>query len=212
MNNSTCTPQKRAQGSLFVIAAPSGAGKTSVLNAVHQKNPKLRRVITTTTRPMRANEVDGQDYYFLSRKAFEQKIAEGAFAEHAVVFGNLYGTTHAAMREAFQDDIPATSILDVQGAASLKQTFPEVQTVFILPPSARELRRRLSGRGSEAEDASQIRLNESRKEIACAEIFDFIMVNDDFDTAVTELESIIFRGQARYSREHMLATLVPSFL
>lgn len=178
-------------GRLFVVAAPSGAGKTSLVNALVADDPKLVISVSYTTRPPRPGEKDGIHYHFVSEAAFEQRREAGEFLEHAEVFGHRYGThrqTTEAILETGQDVLLE---IDWQGARQIKRSFPEARSVFILPPSVEALRERLGHRAQDSEEVIDRRMAEARAELShCAE-FDFVVVNDDFATALEELRQVI---------------------
>jgi guanylate kinase len=184
-------------GKLFVVSAPSGAGKTSLVNAIVADLERVRLSVSHTTRPRRENEVDGRHYHFVSRERFEELVSQGDFLEHAKVFGNLYGTSRAQVQALLDQGHDVILEIDWQGAAQVRQRMPGCRSIFILPPSAAELERRLRGRGTDAEEVIARRLAESREDIARWDDFDYVVVNDDFEKARAELEQIILgRGEA----------------
>lgn len=202
------TAQRR--GVAFVVAAPSGAGKTSVVNALCQSDKNIRQAITTTTRPMREGEVNGRDYNFVTVEAFEQLIDEGALLEHVHIFGNYYGLQTAAISEPLKAGRDVVIILDIEGAKTTRRALPDdVVSVFLLPPSKAELERRLNGRGTDAEDIIKKRLERANAEIAQARAFDYILVNDDFADTVRQFGAIV---AVRRNRAEALGKLIPSLL
>jgi len=179
------------EGTLFVVAAPSGAGKSSLVNALLEREPTISLSISHTTRPPRPGELYGRHYYFVEREAFEQQVAEGIFLEHAEVHGNLYGTSRTTVQDLLASGRDVLLEIDWQGAAQIRRSMPDCVSVFILPPSRAELERRLRGRGSDAPDVIERRLHNSREEIAHAHTFDYILVNDVFDDALADLQAIV---------------------
>jgi len=186
-------------GRLFVVSAPSGAGKTSLVNAIVGDMERVRLSVSHTTRPRRDNEVDGRHYHFVSREQFQDLVTRGDFLEYAKVFGNLYGTSQAQVQALLDQGHDVILEIDWQGAGQVRRRMPGCRSIFILPPSAAELERRLRGRGTDAEEVIARRLAESRGDIGHWEEFDYVVVNDDFDRARAELEHIIL-GQGEASR------------
>ncbi|WP_203298750.1 guanylate kinase [Marinobacter sediminum] len=185
------------QGTLYVISAPSGAGKTSLVAAMLGNDDKLGVSISHTTRPMREGEQDGVNYHFVSRDEFEAMIARGEFLEHADVFGNYYGTSHIWVRETLARGQDVILEIDWQGAEQVRRLMPECVSIFIVPPSAATLRERLTGRGTDAPDVVERRLTEARDECRHALEFDFLVVNDDFDVALADLLAIVRSQRVR---------------
>jgi len=189
----------RRNGNVFVISAPSGAGKTSLCKELIDFFPTLRHSVSYTTRPPRAGEVDGVDYHFVTMKLFRKMVGDGAFAEWAEVHGNCYGTalaTLAAARHAGEDILLD---IDCQGAQQLRRTLDEGVFVFILPPDFAELRRRLVHRNTDSEAVIEQRIANARGEIAHAPRYDYLVVNDDFTTALDQLKAIIIASGQRTS-------------
>jgi guanylate kinase len=178
-------------GTLFVVAAPSGAGKSSLVNALLEREPTISLSISHTTRPPRVGELYGRHYYFVERDAFEKQVAAGVFLEHAEVHGNLYGTSGTTVQALLAQGRDVLLEIDWQGAQQIRRSKPDCVSVFILPPSRAELERRLRGRGSDTAAVIEQRLRNSREEIAHAHEFDFILINDVFDDALTDLQSIV---------------------
>ncbi len=186
---------------LFVLSAPSGAGKTTVADRLLKTCPKVKRIITATTRPQREGEVHGVDYIFMDREDFERKIEEGYFLEHAKVYGNYYGTPKDQVLKNEEEGVDSLLVIDVQGASKVKEVYPESVLIFLMPPSLEELRRRLLGRGYGRENLQQ-RLQKAEEEIACAKHFDYIVVNEFIDRTVEALHTIIVAH--RYRRENFI--------
>jgi guanylate kinase len=178
-------------GTLFVVAAPSGAGKSSLVNALLEREPTISLSISHTTRPPRVGELYGRHYYFVERDAFEKQVAEGIFLEHAEVHGNLYGTSGTTVQALLAQGRDVLLEIDWQGAQQIRRSKPDCVSVFILPPSRAELERRLRGRGSDSVEVIEQRLHNSRGEIAHAHEFDYILVNDEFDEALAGLQAIV---------------------
>jgi guanylate kinase len=186
-------------GQLYVIAAPSGAGKTSLVKALMARDPGLRFSVSYTTRPRRATEVDGRDYHFVAAAEFERMIAAGEFLEHAQVFDNYYGTGLGATRAALQAGERLLLEIDWQGARQVRSKLPEAEMIFILPPSLASLEERLRTRSTDTEAVIQRRLRDSVGDLAHYREFDFVVVNDRFETAVGELAAIV-AGQGAHLR------------
>lgn len=187
----------RGRGRLFVIAAPSGAGKTSLVRALMEREPGLRFSISYTTRPQRPTEQHGRDYFFVDRDEFERMVGNGEFLEHARVFDNYYGTARRPVEAALAVGQDLILEIDWQGAAQVRAALPECVSIFILPPSRVELERRLRGRGTDAEDVIQRRLRDAAGDMGHWREFDYVVVNDDFARALQELQDIVAgRGSA----------------
>ncbi len=182
------------RGKLFVISAPSGTGKSTVLAEVRRRLPEFEFSVSCTTRRPRGDEVDGREYHFIERSAFEAMIASGAFAEWAEVHGNLYGTPKAPIEEAISSGRSVLLDIDVQGGMAMKRAFPEAVTVFLLPPDFEELRRRLSGRGTDSAEQVKLRLENARKELEFKDKYDKCIVNDSVEVAAEKLICLIESG------------------
>jgi len=187
------------RGITFIVSAPSGTGKTTLVNMVTDEFPSCRRVITCTTRPRRADEQEGVDYRFLTESEFDRKIEEGAFLEHVTFSGHRYGTLKRDVEEIERLGLHSILVIDTVGALSLKEHIDAV-SIFILPPSHEELLRRLKGRATEGEGHMKDRLEEAKRELRCAEKYDYVVVNDDVKTAYQILRSIFIAEEARASR------------
>jgi len=184
-----------------VIAAPSGAGKTSLLRALMRRRPALSFSVSCTTRPPRAHERDGRDYHFIDRAEMDRLIAAGEFVEHANVFGNLYGTRRSVVEAALAEGRDLILEIDWQGARQVRERLPEAIQIFILPPSRSELEARLRKRGTDSEEVIARRLAESDLEMSHWRDFDYIVINRDFDRALADLEAI-FEGHGEGSRKN----------
>ncbi|MBA8884688.1 guanylate kinase [Dokdonella fugitiva] len=178
-------------GCLYIVAAPSGAGKSSLVNALLEREPGIALSISHTTRPPRPNDRDGEHYHFVNRGVFEKMVADGLFLEHAEVFGNCYGTSRAAVEPLLAQGRDVLLEIDWQGARQVRAAMPGCVSVFILPPSRAELERRLRSRGSDDAPTIARRLAESREEVAHAGDFDYIVVNDQFGDALADLRAIV---------------------
>jgi guanylate kinase len=193
-------PQTR-RGLLFVVSAPSGTGKTTVVERLVQVVPDLALSRSYTSRPARPGEADGVDYNFVSRSRFEQMIAADAFLEWADVFGNLYGTGEADAETHLRSGRDLVLVIDVQGARQVRRRFDTVG-VFVLPPSFAVLEQRLRGRSKDPEEAMQRRLQTARAEVAAFEEYDYVIVNDELEACVERLRAIVLaeRTRLRFAR------------
>ncbi|HXX70019.1 MAG TPA: guanylate kinase [Polyangiaceae bacterium] len=192
---------------LLVLSSPSGAGKTTLTRLLLDRCPELRFSVSHTTRPARANEVDGRDYHFVERSSFLELVAKDAFLEWAEVHGNLYGTSIAEIERARAVEGCTGMLFDIdyQGARQIKSKVTDVIAVFILPPSMQELERRLRGRASETEETIRRRYEVAKREIEHYGLFDYLVVNEDLDRAVDDLRSILVAERALRSRRAPLA-------
>lgn len=188
-----------AQNRLFVISAPSGAGKTSLVRALMEREPELRFSISYTTRPQRPGEHDGQHYFFVDTGTFQRMIEDGAFLEHARVFDNYYGTARAQVESLLADGHGVVLEIDWQGARQVRAAMPDSVGVFILPPSRAELERRLRGRGTDSEAVIRRRLADAATDMSHSSEFRYVVVNDDFSAALQALSDIV-RGRGERSR------------
>ena len=201
------------RGALFVIAAPSGAGKTSLVKAVLDRDPSLRVSVSHSTRKPRPHERDGEHYHFVTVDEFKRLVAAGEFLEHAQVFDNFYGTGRAqveALRNAGHDVILE---IDWQGAQQVRKAQPDCRSVFILPPSRAELEARLRNRKTDSEQVIERRLRDAVADMSHYSEFDRVVVNDDFETAVSQLLSILRGGGSEFdAKRAALAPLVADLL
>jgi guanylate kinase len=179
------------QGVLFIVAAPSGAGKTSMVKALLKNDPAIRLSVSYTTRPPRPGEVHGKDYYFVSKTDFLEMAARGEFLESAEVYGNLYGTSQPWIAGEIADGHDIVLEIDWQGAGQVKQHFPEAVSIFILPPSLTALRNRLNNRAQDKQEVIDKRMAAACDDISHAGEFDYIIVNDDFDHALSDLSAVV---------------------
>ncbi|MEY4763169.1 MAG: hypothetical protein RLZZ200_3025 [Pseudomonadota bacterium] len=178
-------------GHLYVIAAPSGAGKTSLVKALRAAQPDLQVSTSHTTRAPRPNEKDGREYHFVSLADFESLVAEGGFLEHAQVFGNRYGTSRAEVEQRLAGGHDVILEIDWQGAQQVRAARPGTTSIFILPPSREALRERLTGRQTDSNEVIERRLSEARGDMSHWSEFDYVVVNDVFDQTLSELQRII---------------------
>lgn len=179
------------RGSLFIIAAPSGGGKTSLVNALLKNDPRLVLSISHTTRAARPGEIDGQHYHFVSETEYEQMVKNGDFMEHARVFDHHYGTNRNSVAAQLEQGRDVILEIDWQGARQVRTVFPGCCPIFIIPPSLEDLRKRLTGRGQDSAKVIQRRMRDAQAEISHWAEFDHLVVNDNFDKALEELIAII---------------------
>ncbi len=199
----------KRNGIIFVVSAPSGAGKTTLCKEIIDFFPGLRHSVSYTTRPIRSGEVDGADYHFVSKQTFEAMVARGEFAEWAEVHGNCYGTAMATLEEAQAAGLDVLLEIDCQGAAQLKKNLRKGVFIFILPPSYEELRRRLEGRRTDAPEVIERRIANASGEIKEALWYDYIVINDDFSVALQEFKAVVSAEGCRTDR--VLATVKEKF-
>lgn len=178
-------------GNLFIVCAPSGAGKTSLVNALLEREPDIELSVSFTTRTPREGEVDGREYRFVTREMFLAMAARGEFLESAEVHGNLYGTSQAWIEGRMREGRDIVLEIDWQGAQQVRRVLPGAIGIFILPPSIETLQRRLTARGKDADEVIERRLANAREEIGHVEEFDYVIINQTFDVAVVDLVSII---------------------
>ncbi len=190
------------RGNLFVISAPSGAGKTTILRELFARVSNLAFSVSHTTRPPRAGEKNGRDYHFVSREEFMAMREQGAFLEWAEVHGNLYGTSRKAVEEELGKGIDIFLDIDVQGARQIRaMTGSKAIFLFIAPPSWQELEKRLRGRGTDQEETIRLRLNNARKEMEDAALYDYLVINDRLEEATQMLTAVILAERCRARRD-----------
>ena len=201
------------EASLFVIAAPSGAGKTTLVNALVERNPALKFSISYTTRPMRATEKDGRDYFFVDYAEFDRLRQEGELLESAVVFDNHYGTSRSQVEAHLANGDDVILEIDWQGAEQVRVSMPGCVTIFIMPPARDELERRLRGRRTDSDEVIARRLRDALGDMSHWSDFDYVIINDDLDQAVEEIEGVIV-GEADHCRtdNHALAARIQKIL
>ena len=188
-------------GNLIVVAAPSGAGKSSLVKALLELDTHVHLSISHTTRPPRGQEKHGRDYYFASQSEFEAMVQGNAFVEWAHVHGNRYGTSKKAIEERIAQGSDVILEIDFQGALQIKQTFANAVLVFILPPSWEELRSRLERRGEDSADVIEVRLKNAAIEMAQADKFDFVIINELFERALFDLKAIVHAQRLKYAAQ-----------
>lgn len=202
-----------AYGVLFVVSAPSGAGKTSLLRTLIPTDPRLRLSVSHTTRPPRPGERDGEHYHFVDRARFEAMVAAGQFLEHARVFDNLYGTAEQSVRDVLGADLDVVLEIDWQGARQVRARFPEAVSVFIVPPSVEALRQRLGGRGQDSDEIIERRMRDACSELSHFGEYDYLVVNDAFDQALEDLRAIVAAERlSRPRQERRLASALEAML
>jgi len=202
-----------ADPNLYVVAAPSGGGKTSLISALLARDDRITLSVSHTTRPPRPGEMDGIHYHFVDEKAFQRLINDGAFLEYASVFGHYYATGRAEVAKRLAEGYDVMLDIDWQGARQVRQSFPGCCSIFILPPSLQELRNRLSKRGQDSPGVIEQRMRQAQSEIAHCREFDFIVINDDFDQALEDLHAIIRRrNPVRRGQEKRIAALLAELL
>ena len=192
-------------GNLFVVVAPSGAGKTSLVGELLKRDGHIKLSVSYTTREPRAGEVSGRDYHFVDRAAFEKMIAAGEFLEHASVYGNYYGTSKRWIARELDGDHDVLLEIDWQGARQVRELFSRMVGIFILPPSLAELKRRLESRGKDAPEAIARRMASAREDVSHVLEFEYIIVNESFDSALADLMCVV--RAARLSREQQRSRL-----
>jgi guanylate kinase len=189
------------QGRLYVVAAPSGAGKTSLVKALMEREPRIQFSVSYTTRTRRANEIAGRDYHFVSHERFQEMIANQEFLEHAQVFDNWYGTGVRTVQEALSNGEQLLLEIDWQGARQVRSRIPEAVSIFILPPSRAALEQRLKGRSTDSDAVIQRRLRDAAEDLGHWSEFDYVVINDRFEQALQDLEAIVQgRGRALAAR------------
>lgn len=186
---------------VFIVSAPSGSGKSTLVGQLMQIVPRLRFSVSYTTRPPRGNEVDGKEYYFISREQFLARVERGEFLEWADVFGNYYGTHQSELDRAAADGFDLILDIDVKGARQLKERIPGAVSIFILPPSRQVLEQRLRSRSQDSEEVIQRRLSEAAEEIRNYSQYDYVLVNREVQASVDNLVAIV---SANRSRRHWM--------
>ena len=200
-------------GTLFTVSAPSGAGKTSLVSALTERSKDLQVSVSHTTRPMRPGEVDGVNYHFIAESEFLAMLERAEFLEHARVFGNLYGTSQIWVEKQLELGIDVILEIDWQGAQQIKQAIPAGQSIFILPPSRATLEQRLTTRGQDDSEIIARRMSEAVEEMSHYTQSDYLIVNNDFDLALSELQAVVTSQRLRtVSQVQTQAQLLQDFL
>ena len=204
-----------AKANLFVVSAPSGAGKTSLLKQLMDELGAVQTAISHTTRKKREAELDGVDYHFVDSEQFQSLVNDNAFYEFATVFGNSYGTSKASIAEQIEKGIDVILEIDWQGARQIKEHLPKSRSVFILPPSKDALEARLKGRGQDDDAVIKRRMSEAIAEMSHFDEYDYLVINDDFSVAVSELKAIIQAERQKLpiqqkKHTHLLCNLLES--
>jgi guanylate kinase len=200
MSSSPSGGSGQRRGLLFIVSAPSGAGKTTLVERLVEQTPHLRMSRSYTSRPARTGETDGVDYNFVTRERFEAMAAAGEFLEWAPLYGNLYGTSAADTDTLLEEGQDVVLVIDVQGARKVRSQRIETTTVFVMPPSFDVLEQRLRGRSKDSEEAIQCRLRVAREEVASFADYDYVVINDELTAAVDRLRSIIIAERAKLRR------------
>ncbi|WP_144945773.1 guanylate kinase [Pseudomonas oryzihabitans] len=188
-------------GTLYIVSAPSGAGKTSLVKALLDALPDIRVSVSHTTRAMRSGEADGVNYHFVDCATFTNLLEHGDFLEHAEVFGNYYGTSQAALERTLAEGHDLILEIDWQGAQQVRRKLPHAQSIFILPPSQAALRQRLDNRGQDSAEIIERRMREAVSEMSHYVEYDYLIINDDFASALEDLKSIFRTRQLRLDRQ-----------
>lgn len=201
-------PREKHPGKLFVLSGPSGAGKGTICKKLLEETEKLELSVSMTTRSPRHGEVEGISYFFTEKEKFEEHIRCGNLLEHAQVYGNYYGTPKAPVLEKLAAGIDVILEIDMQGALKVKESYPDGVFIFILPPSMSELRKRLTGRGTETAEAIELRLGETLKELSYIEKYDYCVVNGVLEEAVARVKAIVVAEHSKvaFTAEELIAS------
>lgn len=199
-------------GSLIIVAAPSGGGKTSLVKELIRRLPEVKVSISHTTRAIRPGEINGVDYFFVNDEKFDIMVDESAFVEHARVFNHQYGTSFEQIRERLAAGIDIVLDIDWQGAQQIRARFRDAVSVFVIPPSLEILKQRLMNRQQDNEDIIESRMQRAQDEMSHYSEFDYLIVNDDFAKAAAELESIVIANRLKIARQQSEQAKLLSFL
>ena len=189
-------------GTLYIISAPSGAGKSSLVNALIDSEPHIRVSVAHTTRAMRPGEVDGVHYHFVDHAQFTAMLEQGEFLEHAQVFDNFYGTSQRALEKTLAEGIDLILEIDWQGAQQVRKLMPQAKSIFILPPTREALRHRLTNRGQDSGEIIERRMREAVSEMSHYVEYDYLVINDDFGHALSDLKAVFRANQLLQSAQH----------
>jgi guanylate kinase len=192
IQSSAITQESLNPGRLIVLTGPSGVGKGTLMRSLLQRHPELYYSVSATTRSPRPGEIDGKNYYFISRSKFEKLMAEGEFLEWAEFAGNYYGTPREAVLNQINSSKLVILEIELEGARQIRASFPSAFSIFILPPSFEELEKRIRSRAQDSEEAIARRLHRAKEEVKAADEFDIKIVNDDFETALNDIETALF--------------------
>ncbi|WP_313517804.1 guanylate kinase [Pseudomonas sp.] len=192
-----------SSGTLYIVSAPSGAGKTSLVKALIDAMPQVRVSVSHTTRAMRPGEVDGVNYHFVDRQHFTELLEHNDFLEHAEVFGNLYGTSQRALERTLAEGYDLILEIDWQGAQQVRRLMPQAKSVFILPPTQEALRQRLTNRGQDSEEIIERRMREAVSEMSHYVEYDYLVINDDFAHALDDLKAIFRANQLQQNTQQL---------
>ncbi len=195
-----CRQFRIKMGNLFVVSAPSGAGKTTLCRRLCEVLPDIRHSVSFTTRKIRPGEIDGVHYVFIDEEEFRSMINAGEFLEWATVHGNFYGTPRSKIIESIESGIDVVLDIDVQGARQIKEKYPDSKLIFILPPSMDELLKRLKGRMTDSKEVIRERMKKAKDEIIEYKNYDYVIVNDIFENALEELKSIVIAERSKIQK------------
>ncbi|MBN2714089.1 MAG: guanylate kinase [Planctomycetes bacterium] len=190
----------RRRGLLIVLSGPAGSGKSTLADQLMAEDPDIVRTVTATTRKPRPGEVDGKDYFFITEDEFKKGIAKGDFVEHNEFNGNYYGTLRSELEKLLQQDKIVVLVIDVNGSMQIRKSYPNAVHIFLLPPTPKDLRQRLCGRGTECVSDIEKRLNIAKAEIDYLETYNFIVINDDQSDSVKDLQAILKILRPHYIR------------
>jgi len=198
-------PMSKVSGNLFVIAAPSGAGKSSMIDALLKRNPcgSMQVSVSTTTRKPRPGEREGEHYYFVDEATFLEQVEQGNFYEYAKVFDHYYGTSRFVIEDTLASGVDVFLDIDWQGTRQVKAAYPGVHTIFILPPSNEELEQRLRNRGQDSDEVIAKRMAKAQHEMSHYAEFSYLIVNENFDESVDQLEHIVLSQRLRRSKQQI---------
>lgn len=192
----------QSRGNLFILSAPSGAGKSTLYKALLAQDEQVRISVSHTTRAARTGEEDGREYFFIDADSFLDMIAEDAFVEHAQVFDNYYGTSKKAIADMLDQGLDVILEIDWQGARQVRELYPDALSIFILPPSTQALDERLRGRGTDSDEVIERRMSKAVSEMSHYDEYDYVVINDDLDQALTEMQAIF---TAMRNRKQLIA-------